>query len=334
MQPASAQLRSILILRYSALGDVVLATSILDPLRARFPEAQIEWAVDSAYAPLLEGLPQLARVHAFKPKRRGSLRRVLADVQGRFDLAIDLQNKLRTRLLAFAASERTIRYVKRSPGEALLSVFGRDVVLNKERTTDLYAQALAPLGIETAGRVQISLSERARAEAAEAMLAVRGKPVAIAPGSRWAAKRWPPDRFARVAEAMHERGAELVLIGGPGDADVLEVFRRECRAPLAADLSSLSVEGLAAGIARSRLLIACDSGPVHIATAVGVPSVVVFGPTSVRRWAPPPPSVAVSLELSCSPCTNHGMNECPLGHHNCLRTLEPARVITAAERFL
>ncbi|MFL5320760.1 MAG: glycosyltransferase family 9 protein [Myxococcaceae bacterium] len=333
MQPALERLRSILILRYSALGDVVLATSVLDPLRERYPDAKIEWVVDSNYAPLLDGLPQLHRVHRLKLRSRGALRRLIGEVQGRFDVAIDLQNKVRTRVLSFAASERTVRFVKRGPVEAAMSLLGREQIIDRVRTTEMYAEALAPLGVTGPGPLHISVSEAARTEAAKVMAGCTRAPVTIAPGSRWATKRWGPEKFARVAEALHSAGEVIALAGGPGDVETLNAFRSACRVPISADLSALSVEGLAAAIGASKLLVACDSGPVHIATALGVPSVVVFGPTSIRRWGPPAPSISVSLQLSCSPCTNHGLELCPLGHHNCMRQLEPEAVIDAALRL-
>ncbi|HVI96159.1 MAG TPA: glycosyl transferase family 1, partial [Anaeromyxobacter sp.] len=86
----------ILVVRYSALGDVVLATSVLEPLRRRFPGARIEWVTDPLYAPLLEGLPEIAQVHRLARDGEDGALAVAARVRGRFDLAIDLQNKARS----------------------------------------------------------------------------------------------------------------------------------------------------------------------------------------------------------------------------------------------
>src|SRR5919201_663395 len=102
------------------------------------------------------------------------------------------------------------------------------------------------------------------------------------------------------------------------------------RAPVAADLSPLPVDALAAALARVRLLVACDSGPVHLATAVGTPTLALFGPTSPIRWGPLPPGRALSLELPCAPCSNHGHDACPEGHHRCLADLANAPVTAAA----
>jgi heptosyltransferase-2 len=99
---------------------------------------------------------------------------------------------------------------------------------------------------------------------------------------------------------------------------------------VAADLSALSIDALAAAIARLDRLVACDSGPVHLATAVGTPVLALFGPTAAARWGPPPPGRALTLGLACSPCSNHGGDRCPEGHHRCMEDLAPAAVLDAA----
>lgn len=325
---------SILVVRTSALGDVVLATSILEPLRARFPRARIEWVTEAPYAPLLEGLPELAAVHRLGREGPDSPLAVAARLRGRFDFAVDLQNKLRSALVARAASPLRASFRRRTAWRAALSLFGSDPPLVRAHQTRLYAEALAPLGTFEPGRVKVSLSPQARALAADALQGVQAPAVAIAPGARWATKRWPAERFAAVADALAAQGCDVVLCGGPGDRDAFAAFRAAARARVAADLSFLPVDALAAAIARVQLLVACDSGPVHLATAVGTPVLALFGPTSTARWGPPAPGRALALGLACAPCSNHGGDYCPDGHHRCLADLAPETVIAAAREML
>jgi heptosyltransferase-2 len=285
-------LRSVLVIRYSALGDVVLATSVLDPLRERFPGARIEWVTSPALAPLLEGLPGVARVHRLG---RGGLREALdlaMVLRNRFDLAIDLQNKVKSAIVARAAGRRQLVFRRRTPGRAALAALGMDPPMRGPHATRLYADVLRPLGIEAPGPTCVALP--------------------------------PPARDAAAA----------ALAGGPSDSEALARFRASVRAPVAADLTGLPVDGLAAGIADVDLLVACDSGPVHLATAVGTPVLAVFGPTSPERWGPPPPGEAVRHPIECAPCSNHGGKRCPEGHHRCMTELEPATVAAAARRLL
>jgi heptosyltransferase-2 len=327
-------LRSVLVIRYSALGDVVLATSVIDPLRERFPEARIEWVTSPAYAPLLQGLPGIERVHTLG---RGGIReamRLATALRGRFDLAVDLQNKVRSAVVARAAGRAHLALRRRTAGRALLSLVGLDPPVRGPHATRIYADLLAPLGVRGPGPTRVALSPAARDAAAVPLAGVPRPRVAIAPGASNATKRWPAGRFAEVADALAARGASLVLAGGPADAEAIAGFRAALRSPLSADLSGLSVEGLAAGLAAVDLLVACDSGPVHLAGAVGTPAVAVFGPTSPERWGPQPPGRVVRLPVDCSPCSNHGGARCPEGHHRCMEDLPAEPVILAARAAL
>lgn len=334
MAPA-APVERILVIRYSALGDVVLATSVLQPLRALFPAARLEWVTAPAYAPLLEGLPELAAVHRLGKAGEDAPAALRARLRGRFDLAIDLQEKVKSALLARAAAPRRLTFHRRTAGEALLALLGRDRPNVRGHATAQYARVLAPLGGGAPGPLRVHLSEEARAQAAAALEGGGGRPlVALAPGATWATKRWAPARFAEVGEALHADGYGLVLCAGPGDAEAAAAFRAACRAPVAADLTPLKVPAMAAALARVRLLVACDSGPVHLATAVGTPALALFGPTAAARWGPPPPGRALSLGLPCQPCSNHGGERCPLGHHRCLADLTSAAALAAARELL
>jgi heptosyltransferase II len=326
--------KSILVIRYSALGDVVLATSVLEPLRERWPRARIEWVTDPLYAPLLDGLPELARVHRLAREGPDSAMALAGRLRGRFDAVVDLQNKLRSAVVARSAAPLRTVFKRRTAARALLSLFGSDPPLVRAHATQLYVEALAPLDVTRAGPVKVSLSPQAVALAADALRGVEPPAVALAPGARWATKRWAAERFAAVADQLHAQGTRIVLCGGPGDRDAFAAFRSATRAPVAADLSFLPIDALAAAIARVQLLIACDSGPVHLATAVGTPVLALFGPTSTTRWGPPPPGRALSLGLPCAPCSNHGGDYCPEGHHRCLADLAPEAVMAAARDML
>jgi len=324
----------ILVIRYSALGDVVLATSLLEPLRRAYPEARIEWVTSAPYAPLLRGLPELAEVHVLGRDGEDSPWALASRLRGRFDLALDLQNKLKSALIAQAAAPLRAAFRRRTVRQSLLSLFGQDPPLVRAHQTRLYAEAASHLGVGEPGRVKIALSGQARALAADALRGLDGPAVALAPGARWATKRWPGERFAAVADALASKGLRIVLAGGPGDRDAFAAFRAAVRSRVDADLSFLPVDGLAAALERVQLLIACDSGPVHLATAVGTPVLALFGPTSVARWGPPPPGRAIALGLRCSPCSNHGGEVCPERHHRCLGDLSPEAVVAAALEML
>lgn len=319
-------MKAILVIRYSALGDVVLATSLVEPLRRAYPDATIEWVVDRSYAALLEGV--VDGVISFSRSDRHSRAAALAQAKGRFDLAIDLQNKPWSTRVARAAAPKRLRLVRRTVLEALGSLLGRDTVLDTTHATTLYARAAA---LTESGPLRVSQSAEAVARATA--LLPDGRPwVGVAPGAAWATKRWPVERFGELAVTLQTAGYRVALLGGPMDAALLERFRVAC--PPDVDLSPEPLPVLAAALARCRAMVGNDSGLVHVAQAVGSRAVALFGPTSVRRWGPAAPSEAVSLRLACAPCTNHGSERCPLGHHGCLAKLPVDRVLETLRRVL
>lgn len=334
-------MKRILVVRTSALGDTVLVTPVLRALWEKWPEAEIHFVTSGAFAPLYEDLPFVSRVWRWEPKGRHvglrGLTRFAAEVraQGPFDLALDLQNKVRTRaLLALLRPAKKMAFVKRRGIAALIrALFGRDRILDKAPQVALYFEAFASLGLRPGHLLpEISLPETARAAADRLLEPAEGAPiVALAPGARWSLKKWPPERFAEVGRALAARGARIVLAGGPGDVAEMEALRQALGHSIVGDTVGLDVAGLAAVLARSAVLITNDSAPSHLAQAVGTPVVALFGPTSARRWGPlEGAGTSLSLPLPCAPCSNHGKGGCPLGHHRCLAELPSDPVIESA----
>ncbi len=335
----------ILVVRTSALGDTVLATPVFRALHAKWPEAEVHFVTSSPFAALFEGLPGLHRVWRWDPKGRHvgmrGLSRFAAEVReaGSFDIAIDLQNKARTRmLLALLRPARKFTFVKRSGlVDVVRSLAGDDTIIDRGPAAALYLESVRTLELpEVELRPSIVLPPAAIAAADRLLEAAGGAPIAaIAPGARWALKRWSPARFAAVGDALAAAGARLVLAGGPGDLRELEGVRAALQTTPIGDTAGLDVAGLAAVLARCSVLVTGDSAPSHLAQAVGTPVVAVFGPTSAKRWGPlPGAGAAVQLPLACAPCSNHGKRGCPLGHHACLAELQADPVAQIAVETL
>jgi heptosyltransferase-2 len=157
--------------------------------------------------------------------------------------------------------------------------------------------------------------------------------IALAPGSIWATKRWPG--FPALARSLASQG-RIVVIGGESDRDLAAAIRDD--SPRAIDATGrLSLLASADLIGRSALLVTNDSLPQHLASAMGTPTVTIFGPTVPGFGFGPlaPKSVAVGHDsLPCRPCHPHGPPACPLGHHLCMRDLAPPTVLTHALRVL
>jgi heptosyltransferase-2 len=327
-----------LVVRTSALGDVVLTTPFLRALAGHLG-APVEVLTSPPYAPLFEGLPFVSRVWSL-PKESGGreLLRALRE-GGTFDVAVDLQNKARTlAILLRLPARRRFRLVKRKGvSGALGSLFGGGPILDGKPAAAVYFEAVEGLGLRPSDlRPEVALRPEAVARAEELAARAGGAPiVGLAPGARWDLKRWSPERFAAVGAALQEQGAEILLVGGPGDREELDRVREGLVRPALGDTVNFDVAELAAALARLSLLVSVDSGPAHLAQAVGTPVLSIFGPTSHRRWGPAPGQGGVlALPLACSPCTNYGKGHCAHGDRACLEALPVEIVIEAARAVL
>jgi heptosyltransferase-2 len=162
-----------------------------------------------------------------------------------------------------------------------------------------------------------------------------GPLVALAPGSVWATKRWP--YYEELAAELRRRlpGSRVVLVGGPQDAPFADALAAAAGAGRVVDATGrLSLLGSAELIGRAAVLVTNDSAPQHLASAMGTPTVTLFGPTVAAFGFGPlaPGSESLGHEtLACRPCDAHGPRRCPLGHWRCMRELGEAGV---ADRVL
>ncbi|RMG13781.1 MAG: glycosyltransferase family 9 protein [Deltaproteobacteria bacterium] len=330
-------MKRLVVARTSALGDVLLCTPALAALKEAQPEAHLTFVTSAPFAALFEGLPFLDAVVPWdlhRDRSRGGIRRLAARVlrPGPVDLYIDLQNKVRTRLLGHRLRPaRRLVYQRRSTGQALLALVGYDPPRTHPHATRAYLEVLAPLGVRPppAGALRPTVHLEEAARAAARVRCPEAGAIAVAPGARHATKRWPVSHFAEVARTLCDRtGAPLLAVGGPQDGPLLDAFAAAVARPVV-DTRDLDLPVVAALLERARLLVSNDTGPAHLAAAVDTPVVAVFGPTAESRWAPFGAQV-VRTEIACAPCTNHGGARCPRGHHRCLRALAPDEVLAAA----
>lgn len=343
--------RRIALFRGLHLGDLLLTTPALRAIRARFPAAEITlialpWARAFArHLPHLldryvefEGYGDLGEV-PFDSER--SRRFVAAQRAYGYDLVVPMHGNGRAaNPFALALAPRlAIGYHDGTlpAGFARGAPYPTDlpeVLRHLRLATDL-------LDCEPCGtHLEFPLLPDDRAELT-ALLPELAVPrdngrlwVAIHAGARAPSHWWPAERFAMAADALAARySARIVLLGGAGEREMTARIMGRMAAP-AVDLAGrTTLGGLAAVIAAVDLFISNDSGPAHLANALGTPSVTIFGPAEAARWAPLDQTrhAVVRHPVACSPC-NHWT--CPLAEHPCLRGVSIADVLDAAERVL
>jgi len=322
--PAPSRISRILAIRCDRLGDMALTTPALSDLKEHFRRAEITVLAPAAPLALLEGHPAVDRRVAL------SGRGLPADLAGRFDLVIDFtpDEDLRGARLARAT---------RSPLRAGFRAFGRQAFFSlrgpkarrRRHVVDLNRDLMEALGIKPGDRrpeLHVTPEERGHAQARLAALGAAAPRVAVHPGGHYPSQRWPAERFAELVTALTgQMGAACIVVAGPGEQDLVE---RICAAtPDALAMGPLGVREMMAVFSACDLFVGNNSGPLHIASALGLPTVSVMGPTDPLRFAPRGPADrVVRRDLPCSPCQR---GRC--WHHTCLRSIEPGEIVAQAE---
>lgn len=338
---SAGALGRILVVRYSALGDVVLATAVLRALRAAHPAAEIDALTQAPYVGLLA--PWCTRVHALDRGvgRVGELARLGPELRaGAYDAVLDLQGKVTARLLA--AWTGGARHGP--PARAAIAGAGAGAPLHALERYRAAAAALVGPGALPAPRV-VPPGGRAAARAHLDRIAPPGDGPALVvlPGARHAPKRWGAARFGALAALLAVRlDARVTIAGGPMDAREVAEAAATARAALAAApsaplpaarLTPHDVTELLLLVGGADAAIAGDTGALHLAAAAGTPCVGLFGPTDPRAWAPP--GAAISWRRpACAPCSTHGQRACSEPRRHCLDDLAPEEALEALRPLL
>jgi ADP-heptose:LPS heptosyltransferase len=296
--------RNILVLDFGQLGDVVLSLPALAAIRRRFPQARITVAAGAAAALVVEMSGSADRtlpVDRVKlrdsPKLRalGQLARLVGDVRrARYDLAIDLHSLSESNFLAWLSGARQRVFAQRG-GRSLdvLATMRAPWEDRDKHQVDRYLDVLVPLGVSGAPRIPRLPTRRADDEGLQRMLNERGVGadavlVGLFPGASQPRRRWPLERFAELASRLEKNdGARIVVFLGPEEAEVAGQVRAIFSAS-ALVLDRLTLSQLASAAARLRLLVSNDSGPMHVAAAVGTPVLLLLGaPVRGPYWFGP-----------------------------------------------
>ena len=316
----------ILIWKLSALGDVILSVPTLRAIRRQFPKAQITLAVGRSAYELVARCPYVDDVMIFDPKRKDrGVRRQLSFLRrlraGRFDCSLDLQNSRRTHLFAWLAGIPVRAGYRRKFGWLL----NRGVRLPRVVLTPIAHQhyLLREAGFTPDGD-ELELWPSARDENAVAHLlgASDERPlVGVHPGGsgRWKTKRWDVARWARVCNELAKRHVRVVMVGGSEEQALGEQLSALTNPPPLNAIGRTSLLELACLIKRCAVFLAHDSSTLHLAAAVGTPTVALFGPTDPQRHLPPNfRGTVIKKDVFCSPCYSP---HCRTITHQCMKRI-------------
>jgi heptosyltransferase II len=329
-QPVSRSGGPVLVIQTAFLGDVVLTTPLLTVLAGRY--GPVDVVTTPAAASLLEQHPSVRDVFRYdkhgadrglkgmrrlgRQLRRGGYARVYLPHRSVRSAALGLWSGAPERI-GFADSPAAITYTKRVPRpqgghevERLLSLAGM-----------MPGESVPPVSLELAP------TDQAAAGSWLASHNVGPDFVALAPGSVWGTKRW--SHYGELAARLDR---STVVVGSAEDAPLGEAIVAASGGRAVNAAGALTLRGSAALLQRAAALVTNDSAPLHLATAVGTPIVAIFGPTVPEFGFGPRRPGDVTLghqDLPCRPCSKHGPQVCPLGHHRCMRDLSVDAVLAA-----
>jgi lipopolysaccharide heptosyltransferase I len=295
--------KNILIIKPSALGDIVHALPAVIALHQAMPAAKITWLVRNQFAPLLDIIPEINERLLFnrnemaawfyKPKAFRcfrTFRRQLRDAH--FDLVIDFQGLLRSALFArMTGCKNRVGLAEAREGARFFYTRVVRPPKDSPHILDYYYAVLRDLGINTvADNFKLSAPSSVRQSLAGKLSLWGLKPkqyLVLIPGSAHAGKCWPAERFAAAAEQLHHQyHLEIAAVGSAQEKPIIAQIQRLCSVPVA-DLSGrTSLVELVALLEQAAAVLSNDTGPGHIAAAVNVPTVLVFGHTNPLRLGP------------------------------------------------
>jgi heptosyltransferase-1 len=285
-------MRKILVVRLSSLGDIVHSLPGVAALRDAVPDAQIDWLVARTWAPILDGCPAANRSILFdQTPASGIIAKVRELRTEHYDAAVDFQGLYKSAILTlFSGARRRVGFDRLSAREPGAAIFYNDRVRaggphRVQKNLSLAERMGAPLGAEPTFPFRVSDAAAQSVRERLAAMGIENYWVAL-PGGGWAGKLWPADRYGALCREVEKRlGLRAIVIGGAGEEGLAEAAI-SAAAPAVPIRFPTSLAELMAVLARARFVVGGDTGPLHIAAALGVPVVGLYGPTDPAQTGP------------------------------------------------
>ncbi len=313
---------NLLVIRFSSLGDVVLASSVFDSLSRHF---SVDFLTFKPYGEIFYNDPRISKVIEVERKSLRNFKNLIdfSKTLKKYDLIVDLQVNLRSILITKLAKVKTVRYEKNSVRRRLVLYF-KGLKRKQLFVPKMYCTAVEKILKRAENCFPKIFLDEQEVKRIKNKLNL-GKFAVIVPGAKWKEKIYP--YFGEVAKLFKNKGLEVVVLGGKEDEEVCKSVESVCGGINLC--GKLSLRESASVMKLASVVVSNDSAGVHLARAVSTPVVAIFGPTHpVFGFAPSPEEgVAITLDLDCSPCSLHGKTKCK--HRKCLE-IPPELVVEKA----
>ncbi|HUM09882.1 MAG TPA: glycosyltransferase family 9 protein, partial [Myxococcaceae bacterium] len=324
----------ILVFLKGGIGDVVFALPLLGDLRAGFPRAELVALSHDQGTDVLRYAPAVDTVRSTGPmSTRSSVAASLRALgPGGFDVAVTPVRSARAAWLLLRSGARVRVGFGGGPERLLLTHIAPlrpfEVVFSRR-----FERLATALGLSTGAPARLAVEEPAR-EDARRRLAAAGREearplVALHVGGGWPTKRWPVEHCRELVQRLAAEGTQVLLVGGAEDRPRAREIATPFPASAVLDRTGASVAETVAELSLAGAAVGLDSGLSHAGVALGVPTVLLFGPNDPDSVAPVPHARIVTQALPCRPCNRAGKERCPEGHHRCMRDTTPDQVLAA-----
>ena len=330
-------MQKILIIKISALGDILHTLPVLKSLKESHPDIFIGWLVARAYKEILEGNPYLDKIFIFERERwrgikncifrQNEIWHLLKEIRAEgFDICLDLQGLFRSGFFTFfSGAPRRLGF--HNARELAFLAYNENVTLPPHivHAVDRNAYLVEKIINSPVKKdFPVFLSEEEKEKASHWL---QGKPcIVMVPGTRWESKRWPTTYFAKlIDDLVVTQKATIALVGAKGDSELSNQILMNTKFPqhVVNLVGKTSLKELCAVMAKADLVISNDSGPMHIAAAMGTKVIALFGPTDIQKTAPyGEHHVILQHSCGCNPCRKRICNT----HPSCMEQLLPEEV--------
>jgi heptosyltransferase-2 len=330
-------MNEVLVIRFSSLGDVALASAVIEAIHASFPAWRITLLTKQDFMPLFDTDPRLSRIVGI---RSGELPSAIIRRTGAFfDAVVDLHGSLRSfAVTTLLRTPRMLRVSKHSLARRIM-IWSRNRFRRRFDVLGSYLETVRPLGITGRFLPRLYPGEKPLADAHTLLAGFchdQGKVIGIAPGSLHPEKRWSPESYALFADRLVARGDVPVFIGDTHDTLFVNTIISLMTGGAVSLAGLIKLPVTVAVISLLDGLVCNDSGPMHLAGALDVPFAALFGPTHPDLGFVPgyPYGSAVHSDVPCSPCSLHGRTPCRYESRRCMDGITGERILRELDRMM
>lgn len=305
-----------------SLGDVVRGLTVADAIKAQHPDTHITWIIEPKCREMAELSKSIDELIVFqRGKPLGFLRLIYALLMRRFDVTLDMQRHFKSGIISFLSrAPRRIGFHRSNSKEGNW-IFQTATIPAEDKNSNkflMYRHFASALGLNPPLDARLSLRISRNAH--------EGAYVFIVMGSSWHSKNWVREGYSRLVRDLRTQGYECILVGGRGDSELADQVLADINDPKVRSLCGRTTLAELIGIIKGAAVgIGPDSGPGHLAAAVGVPYVSLFGPTEPRRVAPVGyDNLVVTSAVGCAPCYKR---VCPGLNKICMRLISVPKIL-------